>query len=57
MLEVLSRTPTPEGLRGAHDYSKITEGLKRRGYGDEDVKKIMGGNFLRVWTRVTDKRQ
>ena len=57
MLEVLSRTPTPEGLRGAHDYGKITEGLKRRGYGDEDVKKIMGGNFLRVWTRVTDKRQ
>ena len=55
--DMYPRTPTPEGLRGAHDYGKITEGLKRRGYGDEDVKKIMGGNFLRVWKRVTDKRQ
>jgi membrane dipeptidase len=54
--DMYPRTPTPEGIRGAHDYANITRGLKRRGYSDEDVRKIMGGNFLRVWKRVTDKR-
>jgi microsomal dipeptidase-like Zn-dependent dipeptidase len=54
--DMYPRTPTPEGLRGAQDYGKITAGLKRRGYSDENVKKIMGGNFLRVWKQVTDKR-
>jgi membrane dipeptidase len=53
--DMYPRTPSPEGVRGAHDYGNITRGLKRRGYSDEDVKKIMGGNFLRVWKRVTDK--
>jgi membrane dipeptidase len=44
--------PSPVGIRGAQDYPNITRGLKKRGYSDEDVRKIMGGNFLRVWTRV-----
>ncbi|MGD8726905.1 MAG: dipeptidase [Gemmatimonadales bacterium] len=48
------RTPSPVGIRGAHDYPNITRGLKARGYSDDDVRKIMGGNFLRVWKRVTD---
>jgi membrane dipeptidase len=52
--DMYPRTPTPEGLRGAQDYGLITRGLKRRGYSDADVKKIMGENFLRVWKRVTD---
>jgi membrane dipeptidase len=50
--DMYPRTPTPEGIRGAHDYGNITRGLKRRGYSDADVKKIMGGNFLRVWKQV-----
>lgn len=50
--DMYPRTPTPEGIRGAHDYGNITRGLKRRGYSDEVVKKIMGGNFLRIWKRV-----
>ncbi|MDP2914846.1 MAG: dipeptidase [Candidatus Aminicenantes bacterium] len=50
--DMYPRTPSPEGIRGAHDYGNITRGLKRRGYSDEDVKKIMGGNFLRIWKRV-----
>ena len=53
--DMYPRTPSPEGVRGAHDYGNITRGLKRRGYSDDGVKKIMGGNFLRVWKRVTDK--
>jgi len=53
--DMYPRTPSPEGMRGAHDYGNITRGLKRRGYSDDEVKKIMGGNFLRVWKRVTEK--
>ena len=51
--DMYPRTPTLEGIRGAQDYVNITRGLKRRGYSDEDVRKIMGGNFLRVWKQVT----
>lgn len=50
--DMYPRTPSPEGIRGAQDYGNITRGLKRRGYSDEDVKKIMGGNFLRIWKKV-----
>jgi membrane dipeptidase len=52
--DMYPRTPSPVGIRGVHDYPKITTGLKKRGYSDEDIKKIMGGNFLRVWKTVTD---
>lgn len=52
--DMYPRTPSPVGIRGVHDYPNITRGLKARGYSDEDVKKIMGGNFLRVWQQVTN---
>lgn len=52
--DMYPRTPSPVGIRGVHDYPNITRGLKNRGYSDEDVKKIMGGNLLRVWKKVTD---
>ncbi len=55
--DMYPRTPSPVGIRGAQDYPKITKGLKKRGYSDEDIKKIMGGNFLRVWKQVTDKKK
>lgn len=53
--DMYPRTPSPVGIRGVQDYPNITRGLKKRGYSDEDVLKIMGGNFLRVWKKVTDK--
>jgi membrane dipeptidase len=28
------------------------EGLLRRGYGDADIRKILGENLLRVWREV-----
>ena len=52
--DMYPRTPSPIGIRGVQDYPAITRGLKERGYRDEDIRKIMGGNFLRVWKRVTD---
>jgi membrane dipeptidase len=38
----------PIGLDGVEDFPKITEGLVKRGYGESDIKKILGENFLRV---------
>jgi membrane dipeptidase len=39
---------TPEGLEDVTRIPYITEELLRRGYGEEDVKKILGGNHLRL---------
>lgn len=50
--DLYPRNPTLVGIRGAQDYPNITKGLKRRGYSDEDIKKIMGANFLRIWKQV-----
>jgi membrane dipeptidase len=52
--DMYPRTPSPVGIRGVQDYPHITEGLKDRGYSDEDIRKILGRNFLRVWNHVTD---
>jgi membrane dipeptidase len=38
----------PKGLDDATTYPRITEELKRRGYSDKSIKKILGGNVLRV---------
>lgn len=39
----------PEGIASIADLPKITLELVRRGYSDEDVLKILGENFLRVF--------
>lgn len=46
----------PKGLDGVEDYPKITEGLIKRGYSEKDIKKILGGNFLRVF-KANDNQQ
>ena len=38
----------PEGLEDVSKYPVLAGELVRRGYGDEDVLKVMGGNVLRV---------
>jgi membrane dipeptidase len=38
--------------RDVTDYPKITAELMKRGYSQEDIDKIWGGNFLRVWGKV-----
>lgn len=52
--DMYPRTPSPVGIRGAHDYPNITKGLKKRGYTDEEVRKILGENLLRIWKTVTE---
>jgi membrane dipeptidase len=43
---------TPTGMDSAADLPKITQGLLDRGYSAEDIKKILGGNLLRVFGEV-----
>jgi membrane dipeptidase len=43
---------TPKGIDSAADLPKITQGLLDRGYSADDVRKILGGNVLRVFGQV-----
>jgi membrane dipeptidase len=43
---------TPQGMDSAADLPKITQALLDRGYGADDIKKILGGNLLRVFGQV-----
>ena len=46
-------TPSmPEGLDSAADLPKITEGLLKRGYTPTQIRKILGGNLMRVFRQV-----
>ena len=38
----------PDGMEDCSKLPKITEALMRKGYKDEDIRKILGGNLLRV---------
>jgi len=39
----------PAGLEGVEDFPKITEELVKRGYSKKDIRKILGGNLLRMF--------
>jgi len=43
---------TPQGIDSAADLPKITQALLDRGYSGSDIKKILGGNLLRVFGEV-----
>jgi membrane dipeptidase len=43
---------TPAGIDSAADLPKITQALLDRGYSADDIKKILGGNILRVFRQV-----
>jgi membrane dipeptidase len=46
-------TPSmPAGLDSAADLPKITEGLVQRGYTADQIRKILGGNLMRVFHEV-----
>ena len=42
----------PEGLKDVSAYPNLVAGLLHRGYSEEDVRKILGENLLRVWSEV-----
>jgi len=43
---------TPQGIDSAADLPKITQALIDRGYSASDIRKILGGNLLRVFGEV-----
>ncbi len=43
---------TPTGMDSAADLPRITQALLDRGYSPEDIRKILGGNLLRVFREV-----
>ena len=43
---------TPTGLEDVSAYPNLIEELLRRGYGEQDIRKICGENLLRVWSEV-----
>jgi Zn-dependent dipeptidase, microsomal dipeptidase homolog len=45
----------PRGLEDVSKMPNLTAILLKRGYSEEDIKKIMGGNFLRVVREVVGK--
>ncbi len=42
----------PKGLEDVSRMPALTAELLRRGYSEDDIRKIMGGNFLRVMRTV-----
>ena len=42
----------PVGLKDVSGYPNLVEGLLGRGYSEDDIKKILGENLLRVWGDV-----
>lgn len=43
---------TPVGLEDVTKFPAVTEGLLQRGYSRQDVRKILGENFMRVFRTV-----
>lgn len=44
----------PVGLKDVASYPTLVEGLLKRGYSEEDIKKVLSGNVLRVWRTVEE---
>ncbi len=44
---------TPKGINDVSDMPKITKEMISRGYSDLRIKKILGGNFMRVFRAVS----
>ena len=44
----------PAGLEDVSTYPQLIEGLLGRGYSEQDIRKILGENLLRVWSEVED---
>jgi len=42
----------PVGLKDAASYPNLVQGLIDRGYNEPDIKKLLGGNTMRLWRAV-----
>jgi membrane dipeptidase len=48
--------PLPRGMRDVRDLPMITDAMLRRGYTEARIRKFLGGNLLRVFREITEKR-
>lgn len=48
---------TPDGLEDVSKYPNLIFELLKKGYSEEDIKKICGENILRVWKQVEEAAQ
>ena len=48
----IGQNDSPSGLEDTSKYPNLTIGLLNHGYSIEDVQKILGGNFMRVFQQV-----
>lgn len=57
MLKKNIKTPAPaiQGFNEPQEIINVTRGLVARGYSDEEIKKILGGNFMRIAHQVWDR--
>lgn len=39
----------PDGLKSVADYPALLEAMRQRGYPDDAIRQVAGGNTLRVW--------
>ncbi len=51
-IKQFAAVPPTQGFESASAFPNVTAGLLRRGYHAEDVKNIIGGNWLRLYTQV-----
>ena len=42
----------PDGIASIDDLPNVTAALLARGYRPEDVRKLLGGNFLRIFEQI-----
>jgi membrane dipeptidase len=50
--------PTPpRGMRDIRDLALLTDGMLRRGYSEQRIRKFLGGNLMRVFRQVTEKKK
>jgi membrane dipeptidase len=47
-------TETPVGLEDVSSYPRITQEMLERGYSEEEIRKVLGGNAMRVLRRAEE---
>ncbi len=47
----------PRGMRDVRDVPLVTQAMLKRGYSEARIRKFLGGNLLRVFTQVTEKKR
>jgi membrane dipeptidase len=45
-------TEVVQGLEDVSKYPAVTAELLKRGYSDDDIKKVIGGNVIRAWKQA-----